>query len=312
MSVKQNIQRVVQPALAVGFQGIPCRCSEVPLMNGEQGCSPNPQPRMAAPHAGFTLIELLTVIAVIAIVTAMSVPALKNFKRADADAAATRQLADEISNARQRAIMQRADVYLVFIPPAQNALEADESIYRSRLASVDLRESQQATNLLRMQLTGYGFYSERTVGDQPGWNQPRYHGDWRQLPEGTFIVPSKFFVDTPAFTLPDGTIVPPVQRFSYRPFPFPLASSPPRLLPYIGFDHLGRVFHEDINTGIKVYDEDAVIPLARGSVSTPSGAGTQLTATAEEKPPNNSVDAYTFVVVDWLTGRAKIERQQVQ
>jgi len=265
----------------------------------------------SARRRGFTLIEMLVVIAVIGIVAAISVPALKNFRRVDADAAATRQLADEIANARQRAISQRSDVYLVFVPPVASPY-ANDATYQALLTSTIPQERQQATNLLASQYTGYGFYSERSVGDQPGRYHPRYHGEWRQLPEGTFIATNKFWYDVPQLNLPLG-ICPPVNRFWYRDFPFPSATSPLRPLPYIAFDYQGRVFHLDTTTGEKIYDQDEVVPLARGSVSAPSGrTGPPYSASAEEKPAGNSVDAFTHVRVSWLTGRASIERIQVQ
>ena len=247
-------------------------------------------------YAGFTLVEMLVVIAVIGIVAGISVPALKNMQKSDAEAAATRQLVDEISNARQRAISQRSDVYLVFIPPVENPVGV-EANYFSLLSTQ--QDRQQATNLLGSQFIGYGFFSERSVGDQPGQSHPRYHGEWRQLPEGTFIAQDKFLVDSP---------VSGVNRFGYRRFPFPLATSPDRYLPYIGFDYQGRMFHEDPATGQKLYGLDEVIPLARGAVSRPSGAaGTRLTASVDEKPPGNSITNYNHVRVNWLTGRASVE-----
>ena len=245
-----------------------------------------------APQA-FTLVELLVVIAIIGIVAGISVPAFKNMQKADAEAAATRQLVDEVANARQRAISSRSDVYMVFIPPAP----ADPNVYFAGLTTA--QERQQATNLLRGQYSSYSFYSDRSVGDQPGQFNPRYLAEWRFLPQGTFIASNKFFA-----------IANSVTPFWYKPFPFPDATSPLRSLPYIGFDYQGRVFHEDA-TGEKVYSEDAVIPLARGTVSSPSGASLPVTATVEEKPPGNSITASNHIRVDWLTGRGSVERQQI-
>jgi prepilin-type N-terminal cleavage/methylation domain-containing protein len=263
------------------------RSADMAVRRTERGRSGVPAERGQA----FTLIEMLVVIAVIGIVAAISVPAIKNMQKGDAAAAATRQMADEISNARLRAISQRSDVYLVFIPPAQND-------YFTSMTAPTAQELRQATNLLAFQFTGYGFYSERSVGDQPGQSHPRYLGEWRQLPEGTFVASYKF----------GGTPVPGIDQFAYRRFPFPLSTSlTTRDLPYIGFDYQGRMFHEDA-TGAKVYGQDEYIPLARGAVGRPSGVGT-LTASAQENPPNNSVNNYNHIRVTWLTGRASIERQ---
>jgi len=241
-------------------------------------------------RSAFSLIEMLVVIAIIGIIAAISVPALNNFRKADADAAATRQLADELANARQRAIKDRTDVFMVFVPPADNAWV--DNLFTQVPAS--LRPA--ASNTLALQYVGYALYSERSVGDQPGQRTPRYLTEWRSLPQGLFIASNKFVV------INNG-----VFPFSYRQFPFPTADSPAtRPLPYVAFDYQGSLFTLD-NNGNKVFGFDAVIPLARGSV-TPRRSGPPWLAEARENPPNNSVTISNHIRVDSLTGRARIER----
>src|SRR5262249_54306115 len=65
-------------------------------------------PRSHAPTA-FTLLELLTVIAIIGIIAAISLPVMHNLKP-DPAATGGRQLLDALTRARQLAISQRTTV----------------------------------------------------------------------------------------------------------------------------------------------------------------------------------------------------------
>src|SRR5262249_7529907 len=63
----------------------------------------------------FTLLELLTVIAIIGILAAIALPSLRAL-RPNVQAAAARQLLDDINRARQLAISQRTTVFMIFVP----------------------------------------------------------------------------------------------------------------------------------------------------------------------------------------------------
>ena len=83
--------------------------------------TPQPISALRTPHSAlrtsraFTLLELLTVITIMGIIAALSVPTLRGLKP-NAKVAATRQLLDAVGRARQLAISQRTTVYMVFLP----------------------------------------------------------------------------------------------------------------------------------------------------------------------------------------------------
>lgn len=292
------------------FRDFPVPVSEA--RSGQLECRPHRQAgKPALRQRAFTLVEMLVVIAIIGIVAAISVPALKNFQKGDAEAAATRQLLDDIARARQFAISQRSTVYLVFVPRNfwdNNGYTANQPAYNA----LSDQDKSNAVVLLDKQLIGYNFISVRDVGDQPGVNHPRYLIEWRTLPEGMFIPEYKF---NPASTIniPDPGLPTPhqVDGFAYTnvvPFPSPDAVPGPSgfaWMPYLAFNSLGQL----------LTDRDSeVIPLARGTVAPPLDVNKRplyAAPTLIEKPAGNSTSsAYTLIYVDRLTGRARVERQK--
>lgn len=247
-------------------------------------------------NRAFTLMELLVVIGIIAMLSVVALPAIKNISRSDTMGAASRQLIDDLAYARRAAIRNRATVYVVFLPETYHSLAG-------AFAGPDL---ERATDLLGMQYHGYAMFTWRRVGEQPGQDNPAYLRDWQVLPQGIFIPTWKY-------SSGNGSSVPP---FRTVPIPFPDAKSLTLMrMPCIAFNYLGQLVQFDQNGKPLSTAVDEVIPLARGALFIPTDASgrTNLWQAPEitETPPNNSINNYNHIRVDWMTGRAKLERPEV-
>src|SRR6266516_938498 len=194
--------------------------------------------RIRMRYAAFTLIELLVVMAIIGLLATIGLPALKGFGKGTGLAGAQRQLLDDLAFARLRAISGRTTIYMVFVPPGIMAHFADFNQVRFTSADRD-RWSRQLTNLITGQYTAYALLTKRTVGDQPGQENPRYISEWKRLPQGILIATNKFNHVNPKQLYP----APPLDSYpdDYRryfetnAFPFPASRSPVWTLSYIGF-----------------------------------------------------------------------------
>lgn len=267
--------------------------------------------------AGFTLLELLAVIAIIGILAAIALPNLKSFKY-NAMAAASRQMLDDLARARQLAISQRTVVFMVFVPPNFWTLPN----YGVNWTPEDF---QAATNLFDKQLIGYNFVALRSLGDQPGRNRPRYLSSWKTLPEGVFISLQKFglprqFSPPPIKNNVTGEVFPIYAFAATNSIPFPLETTRPSndvqapYLPlyYIAFNHLGQL----VDAQGQPTGANELIPLALGNVSFARDPATKAVVrsapSVNENPPGNSTNSFNLVNIDWLTGRARMVRQEVQ
>jgi len=269
-------------------------------------------------ESAFTLLELLVVIAILGILAAISAPTLNSFKPNVIGAASLQLLAD-IGRARQLAIINRTTVYMVFVPT--NFFDAAGPYSRLPVTSPagGASERDKADKLLDKQLIAYNYVSLRSLGEQPGVITPRYLSSWKTLPEGTFISLQKFYPGPPPY--PWSNIVNQVtgKSFPVRPFPvtnnipFPSEmtalypnAAPYVALPYIAFNYLGQL----------VSGRDEVIPLGRGNLSFGKDAAknpTKRLPTLVEAPPGNTTNSsFNLIYIDWLTGRGRVERQEVR
>jgi prepilin-type N-terminal cleavage/methylation domain-containing protein len=254
----------------------------------------------------FTLIELLVVMAIIGILAAIGLPALKGIGAGNDVAAAVRQLLDDLSYARLKAMNERTTVYVVFVSP--QILQQDWSVQKTEVA-----------RYANLQFTSYALFTKHSLGDQPGAERPRYITDWRTLPQGTFIPTNKFDM---AFAF--GSQRANVPLFN-RPFffgdtsasgkgnliPFPratnTASPNPIQMAYIAFDFQGRLKHP----ANALVAHDIIVPIAKGSIVYPQDDPQKLKdgnlepAEVIETPKGNATNNPS-IRIDWLTGRARV------
>jgi prepilin-type N-terminal cleavage/methylation domain-containing protein len=227
--------------------------------------------------AAFTLVELLVVIAIIALLTAVSLPALKGFGKGTGMLGAQRQLLQDLGLARLSAINGRTTVYMVFVPT--NILQVP--------FTNDQKVLRQLTNLVSGQYTAYALVTKRSVGDQPGQESPRYISEWKWLPQGILIETNKFSQWNPYLASYPLDYRRP---FATNVFPFPSRKGIPWTLPCVAFNSQGQL----------ASGRDELIPLAEGSIFFNGGVPDVVI-----KPPYNYTNH--FIRINWLTGRASVD-----
>ena len=254
----------------------------------------------------FSLVELLVVMAIIGVLAAIGLPALKGIGGSNDIAAATRQLMDDLSFARIKAINERTTVYVVFV---------SDTILRQNWSDEEKIEVAKHANL---QFTSYALFTKRSLGDQPGFDRPRYLTDWRTLPEGILIPTNKFdMLKALSLTAREN------ETLVNRPFffgdevakvnliPFPTASGKQIPLPYIAFDFQGRL-KQPANVALM---HDVIVPISKGSVVYPQEdknlAANNLGFAEVIETPKGNYTNNPAIRIDWLTGRARVVRPRL-
>ncbi len=260
-------------------------------------------------HA-FTILELLLVVGIIGLMAALALPHLGGLTKGNAMTTATRQLLDDVALARQRALINRSQVCMVFLPANYWTTDTTNVITGTTWTN------QQINSLYTHQCSAYALIALRSVGDQPGKSNVHYliNGKWQFLPQGVYISPFQFtnaqgpgstnWISTTNTTsgLTNIWAVTPFPTNILFPFPSTYTANS-NYLPYICFTPSGQ-----LSTNV-----DQFISLTSGGIFYPLNAdgSPQFGApNLAEVPPGNASNNANLIHIDWLTGRAKIERNQ--
>jgi prepilin-type N-terminal cleavage/methylation domain-containing protein len=229
---------------------------------------------------GFTLIEMLTVIVIIGIVVAMTIPAVTNLMKSGGVSAASREVANTLGLARQLAITQRTFARVVFpcnLPQTPPDVSPPEMWYRTYAVMTN---------------------RDNSVAAAAGW---AYASKWEYLPVGAVFLdkthiglsPSPPPLHNPGAL--DDTDFLNEQRISF-PIPGNLVNK--ATIAYIEFGPTGTA------TPLTVGGGASVLAMTEGFVGGTPPAPTPTTT----KTSGGTLANLTTISVDSLVGRIQVAR----
>jgi len=184
---------------------------------------------------GFTLLELLIVIAVMAVLLAISIPSLQGLGRGSRANTALFQLNTTLNLARQMAITTRQNVHVMF-PDSALSYNATNAPYA---------------------YSAYAVYSQRDG----------YVGNWRKLPAGIVFHDTYRPVGDTSATQPFNIFL---QSATYeKSIPFDLPLSPAQMVMCMTFRADGVLDHAGINRKA-VYVTEGFLNYSNSVVSAPT------------------------------------------
>jgi hypothetical protein len=247
----------------------------------------------------FTLVELLVVISLIIALAAIALPSLKGLTQSNITGGALQQLADDLSEARLRAINGRGTVYVAFVPP---------DVTRRSWGNLSPDQRKQLMEAVKGQYSAYIMFARRNLGDQPGAENPRYLSEWRHLPQGIFIATNKLFSiarsEWENWPMNNATNRP----FYYMDIPFPTATNAPIPMPTIAFDYRGRLLSSPHDSQAPFRKDFEFIQITQGSIILGRDADNNVLMTPAEiiEQPRGNTTNNPVIQIDPLTGRAQV------
>ena len=252
----------------------------------------------------FTLVELLAVVAIMALMLKLTLPALSGLMGNKPHLIARGQFIADLNNARTQALRNGWPVYVVFMPLVNpDQLPARLQTY--------LRED--GNGVMNGQLVSYALYAEYLPGDQFGQPSRRWLTDWKRLPDGFYFEPEQIEViaGTARLSGPNQLVFSNLKN-GHGDGSDLLNGVPPRAirLPYIMYNSRGELAARGNPGEIRV--GALQIAISEGGVFQPAPLGQGFFEVAKAEPPDIPVENRnrSWIQVNGMTGRADVLEEE--